>query len=230
MTYYVSKISKNIKSYTYKVFWIYVAIKHFFSIFEIMNIEFDFFKIDKENLIPGKGKIMISEPFFDDTYFGRSVVLLTEHNDKSSVGFILNRFTDIKLSEVMSSLKNIKTNVSIGGPVETDTIHYMHTLGDLIPNSVHIFDNIYWGGDFEHLKTLLETNIVSKNQIRFFLGYSGWGTGQLEEELKNNYWVISKISGKNIMIKDKEIWYNSLKQLGGKYKTWVNTPTNPELN
>ena len=195
-----------------------------------MNLEFDFFKIDKKDLVPKKGKILISEPFFDDNYFGRSVVLLTEHDEKGSVGFILNRFTDIKLHEIVPELKNIDTSVTIGGPVETNTLHYLHTLGDLIPNSIKIFNNLYWGGDFEHTVTLLQSGIISKDKIRFFMGYSGWEKGQLERELENNYWVISKLTAKDIMTKDRKIWQKSLEKLGGKYKTWINTPSNPELN
>ncbi len=194
-----------------------------------MNIEFDFFKINKNDLVPEKGKILISEPLFDDTYFGRSVVLLTEHNEKGSVGFILNRLTDVKLHEVIPSV-NIDISVSIGGPVETNTLHFIHTLGEIIPESVNIFDNLYWGGDFEHMKTLLQTGIISKNKIRFFVGYSGWHKGQLKQELEKNYWVTSRLPVKDIMMKNKKIWHNSLEKLGGKYKTWINMPPNPELN
>jgi putative transcriptional regulator len=179
---------------------------------------------------PKKGRILIAEPFLKDTYFKRSIVLLTEHTDEGSVGFVLNKPLDVKVNEVMTDFPTISNTVSVGGPVSTNTVHYIHTLGDAIPNSVHVFDSIYWGGDFTTIKELLSEGKISTNQIRFFLGYSGWQAGQLESELKQNSWVITEISSTAIMHSHNNVWKNTLSQLGDKYKIWADFPENPGLN
>jgi putative transcriptional regulator len=155
-----------------------------------MELNIDFFSIDNKQLAR-QGRVLISEPFLNDTYFKRSVVLLTEHSDEGSVGFVLNKPVDLSVTEVINDFPDIDTEVSIGGPVNTNTIHYIHTLGDTIPNSVKILDNLYWGGDFEVIKDMISTGLIKGSEIRFFLGYAGWSPKQLENELSENAWLIS---------------------------------------
>ncbi len=195
-----------------------------------MDINFDFFEIRKDK-IAGKGRILISEPYLSDTYFKRSVVFLTEHNTEGSVGFVLNKPIDVKLQDVLQDFPDLPAGISIGGPVNTNTVHYLHTFGDLIPESVHVKDNIYWGGDFEALKNLIIADQVQKGQVRFFLGYSGWSPDQLEEELKQNAWLVADINSEHVMAAEKESFWNEvLEVMKDKYKVWANFPENPDLN
>ena len=196
-----------------------------------MNSEIDYFKIETNDISPKKGLILIAEPFLNDVYFKRSIVLLTEHNEEGSIGFVLNKPVNMQIEEVISDFPPFNCHISIGGPVNTNTIHYLHTLGELIPNSVHIQGNIFWGGDFEALKDLIRDGLVSENQIRFFLGYSGWTPHQLEDELTQNSWLVSNITPDTIMNPNThEIWKKVLSDLGSKYKMWINSPENPSLN
>ncbi|MFP4048155.1 MAG: YqgE/AlgH family protein, partial [Bacteroidales bacterium] len=110
------------------------------------------------------------------------------------------------------------------------TIHYLHTVSDLIPNSVHVQGNIYWGGDFEKVKELISEGMITPEQIRFFLGYSGWSPNQLDEELKNNAWLVSELEASKIMAPDRDLWEKVLQELGNKYKIWTNCPENPAFN
>ena len=153
-----------------------------------MQPELDLFKTLPEDKIPERGKILISEPFLPDTFFNRSIVYLTDHSPEGSVGFILNKKLDVKVCDAIAGFETWKDTLNMGGPVAPDTLHYLHTLGDLIPKSVHIEKNIFWGGDIETIKTLIAFNKLKESQIRFFLGYSGWSAGQLEKELKENSW------------------------------------------
>jgi putative transcriptional regulator len=157
-------------------------------------------------------------------------VLLTEHSDEGAVGFVLNKPLDVKVTEVMNGFPTSEATVSIGGPVSTNTIHYLHTLGETVPNSVHILDNIWWGGDFEFIKSLVQSKSIDYRQIRFFLGYSGWQAGQLENELKQNSWLVTEITAEQIMRPAGNIWKDTLYQLGDKYKIWANFPENPSQN
>ncbi len=195
-----------------------------------MKTEPDFFKIEHENLMPEKGTLLISEPFSNDAYFKRSVVLLTLNDDEGSVGFILNKQVDISLSDLFEEDFDFKGKVSIGGPVSIDRIDFLHTLGELIPNSRHVIDNIYWGGDFNAVLKMLRSKSISEEQIRFFIGYSGWSKGQLDKEIENDFWLVTHPDTQSIMPIDTNYWKTNLKRLGRKYEVWLNIPEDPVLN
>jgi putative transcriptional regulator len=196
-----------------------------------MQPELDLFAILPEDKIPGKGKILISEPFLPDTFFNRSIVYLTDHSSQGSVGFILNKKLDLQVSAAIEGFEGWDENLSLGGPVAPDTLHYLHNLGDLIPKSVLVEGNIFWGGDIDSIRELIKTGKINKSQIRFFLGYSGWSAGQLERELKENSWVIAKVNS-NIVLNNSgdDIWKKVLRGFKNKYKMWADFPDSPEMN
>ena len=195
-----------------------------------MQLDFDFFKVENENMTPEQGRVLISEPLLNDSYFKRSVVLLTEYSGDGAVGFVLNKPIDLPINEVIDDFPKFNATIYVGGPVAKDSIHFLHTLPELIPNSVHVKDNIYWGGDFERIKELISEGLIKSSQIRFFLGYSGWSPKQLEGEIENNAWLISEINSEKIMQPDHSLWTKTLEELGEKYKIWTNCPENPSLN
>ena len=196
-----------------------------------MQPELDLFTILPGDKIPAKGKILISEPFLPDTFFNRSIVYLTDHTPKGSVGFILNKKLDIRISSAVAGFENWDEKLNMGGPVAPDTLHYLHNLGELIPNSVLIDSNIYWGGDIDTIRELIKTGRIKQSQIRFFLGYSGWSAGQLENELKENSWVIAKVKPDIILnnIVD-DTWKRVLRSFKNKYRIWAEFPDSPEMN
>lgn len=182
-------------------------------------------------LNPEKGKLLITEPFLEGDYFQRAVILLCEHNEEGSFGFVLNNYVDISLNH-FEDIPEFDTKISTGGPVSTKNLYYIHTLGDKLKGSIQVHKNLYAGGDFEQLKTLMATGLVKRNEVRFFLGYSGWVERQLEGELKHNSWLVSDISSvEEIMNVDYEnIWNDYMERQGGKYKAFAHFPKNPELN
>lgn len=197
----------------------------------VMKPELDFFTILPEDKIPEKGKILISEPFLPDTFFNRTVVYLADHNADGSVGFILNKKLDIKVCDAISGFEGWDEFLSMGGPVAPDTLHYLHNLGEKIPKSVLVDENIYWGGDIDLIKDLISANELNNNQIRFFLGYSGWSAGQLERELKENSWVIAKINSDIILGNQvDDAWKKVLRGLKKKYRMWADFPDSPDMN
>ncbi len=196
-----------------------------------MKPELDIFTIRPEDKIPGKGKILISEPFLPDTFFNRSIVYLTDHNSEGSVGFILNKKLDIKVSDAIAGFDNWEETLNMGGPVAPDTLHYLHQLGDLIPRSVWIDEDIYWGGDIDVIRKLIANGTIKQSQIRFFLGYSGWSVGQLERELSENSWVIAKVGAATIMNnRGDDAWKHILRSLKNKYRIWADFPQSPDMN
>lgn len=196
-----------------------------------MDLKFDIFSIDHDNILPKQGRVLVSDPFLNDAYFKRSVVLLTEHGEKGSVGFVLNNPVDVSISEIMSDFPSIDTTISVGGPVGTNSVHYIHSLGNKIPGSVKVTRDIWWGGDFDIVKKLINEGRVNSGQIRFFVGYSGWEPSQLEREISENSWVVSELDSRIIMnSKTKEAWKDVINYLGGKFRLWLNFPENPGLN
>jgi putative transcriptional regulator len=177
-----------------------------------------------------RGKILIAEPFLGDPNFERSVVLLCEHNPEGSFGFVLNQSSNLRLGDVIEGVY-VDFPLYIGGPVEQNTLHFIHRLGDMIDHTVEIGNGIYWSGDFESLRTLINIGKISENDIRLFLGYSGWGTGQLDAELGNNSWILSDIDAATIFDSSpQQFWRIVLKKKGGDFKVLSNYPTDPRLN
>lgn len=196
-----------------------------------MEPEIDLFAILPEDKVPEKGKILISEPFLPDTFFNRSIVYLTDHNPKGSVGFILNKKLEIKLCDAVTGFECWEENLNMGGPVSPDTLHYLHNLGHMVPGSIKVESNIYWGGDIDSIRNLIKTGTVAPGQIRFFLGYSGWSEGQLERELKENSWVTARVTPEAIMqSRESDSWKRVLRSLKNKYRVWADFPDSPDMN
>jgi len=181
---------------------------------------------------PQKGVLLLSEPFMLDPNFKRSVVFLSEHNEEDgTVGFILNKSMNMTLEEVMPDVDNFKAELFYGGPVQPDTLHFLHNLGDLLEGSVHVIDDVYWGGNFEELKVMIQQKVVSPDNFKFFLGYSGWSPGQLEDELKEKSWIITKaISDYVFKNMPQSLWKKVLQNMGGEYKLIATFPEDPTLN
>lgn len=181
---------------------------------------------------PEAGKILLSEPLLPDPNFSRTVVLLTEHNDEDgSVGFVLNRKVELKITEVIDEFPDFNAPLFVGGPVENDKLYYLHTLGDRLEDSSEIIKGLYWGGDFEQLKFLIDTKQITKDEIRFFSGYSGWSPGQLEDEILEKSWIVANATVTQVMNADVEsMWKAMMKSLGKKYDIMSNFPEDPSLN
>ena len=184
------------------------------------------------SLKPAKGLLLVAEPsIIGDVSFNRSVVLIAEYNENGSVGFILNKPLDYKLRDFVPEV-NSKLPVYNGGPVEQDNLYFIHCIPDIIPGSIEISNGIYWGGDFESLKNLLNEDEILKTEIRFFLGYSGWSKMQLEAELQENNWLLieNKEKGKLLSKPANDFWKEKIKDQGGDYILFSNAPENPILN
>jgi putative transcriptional regulator len=196
-----------------------------------MKLDMSIFRIETNHVAPKQGHILIAEPFLPGSYFNRSIIILVSYSDKGAVGFILNKKVDYPIEDLFLDFPDFDAEVHIGGPVGTDSIYFIHTLGSAIPGSLHIKENLYWGGDFEALKLQIKLGLVQKNQVRFFLGYSGWDPGQLEEEIRENSWLVAELSQAELMsIDENDMWVESVRSMGGKYSMWENFPENPTLN
>jgi putative transcriptional regulator len=180
---------------------------------------------------PRRGSVLLSEPLMGDYYFGRSVVLLAEHNDEGTFGVIMNKPLEQSLNEAVPHFPNFEGRIFLGGPVEKNSLFYIHSFGDLIEDSVDIGRGLYWGGSIEMIKDLILVGKLTSDNIRFYAGYSGWSPHQLNNELSRNAWIVTDIPDQNILAMESDkMWNNLLSPLGEQYAYWSKFPKNPELN
>jgi putative transcriptional regulator len=180
---------------------------------------------------PARGTLLIANPFLKDPNFMRTVIFLCEHKEEGSFGFVINKLFPTTLGEVIPELKEFKIPLYFGGPVQKDTIHFLHQYPDVIAGGEEVFNGVYWGGNFESVVALIKLNGIDFSKIKFFIGYSGWGEKQVEDELKEKSWLTVEATRKLLFHKKPDdIWKDSLKHLGGDYEMMINFPLDPQLN
>jgi len=190
----------------------------------------DLFKIRPNRKNIKTGEILIAEPFLEGKYFSRSVVYITEHDEKGSIGFVMNKPMYYDVCDVVSELEGIHIPVYIGGPVEQEQLYYLHNHPELL-HAQPVADGIYWGGDFRHLVYLLREGDILQGEIRFFAGYSGWEAGQLKKELSESSWMVGRIPMERFFEDfENDLWGKSMEELGGIHRIWANFPENPKMN
>lgn len=190
----------------------------------------EFFKYSNK-IIPEKGRLLISEPFLQDPNFDRTVVLLCEHNEEGSFGFIVNKPAEVNVGEIMEELMNFEEKIFIGGPVQQDTLHFIHRNGS-IENGTEVVNGIQWGGNFENVLFLADTKQLDSKCVKFFLGYSGWGPGQLEQELAEDAWIVCDFVTEELLFETDAsmLWKKALSNMGGRFSVYANYPVDPSLN
>jgi len=179
------------------------------------------------------GKLLVADPsIIGDFSFTRAVVLLADHIDECSVGFILNKPMSHDLRTFVPEISQ-PFSVFEGGPVDQDRLYYVHSRRDCIPNSKPISNELAWGGDFGVITTMINSGELSSDDIKFFLGYSGWSCDQLKDEIKQKTWIVLDEGDKKTNIStsnDASFWKSKMMQLGGRYSLWANSPNHPNLN
>lgn len=182
-------------------------------------------------ILPGPGILLIADPFLKDPNFMRTVVFICDHNTDGSFGFVLNKKFEQTMEDLLTNFDGYPVPVYYGGPVQTDTIHFLHQYPDEIPGGKEVTNGVYWGGDFELLTNMVKNESIDFNKIRFFIGYSGWGEGQLSEEMEEKTWLTVESTRKLIFhTEPAQVWKDSLKHLGGEYAMMANFPIDPQLN
>ena len=191
----------------------------------------DYFATD-QLIEPEKGDLLISEPYLPDPNFERTVILLCEHDENGSFGFVLNKPSNSGLSELIEEAEGFDSTVYVGGPVQQNTLHFLHKSPNKLASDKEIVNGVYWGVDFDNLLTSINTKVVDENDLKFFIGYSGWSEGQLLDELKAKSWIVYKKATPELVfdMNAEELWKEALQNMGGKYRVISNYPTDPRLN
>ncbi len=184
----------------------------------------------KNKYNPKKGCLLISEPHLPDVNFERSVIYLCEHNEEGSFGLVLNKPSKYKINGLIPEI-GLANTVAIGGPVEINTLHYLYRNNPKIEGGLQVGRNINWGGNFEDISTWVKSK-NAENDIAFFVGYSGWSKGQLQEEIDHNSWIVFPEASEQLVFDTlkKNLWQEVLKEMGGRFSVFANYPSDPRLN
>ncbi|MCU0443799.1 MAG: YqgE/AlgH family protein [Microscillaceae bacterium] len=183
------------------------------------------------NLKPSAGRLLIAEPFLGDPNFERSVVLMCEHDERGSFGLVLNQTTDFALKDVWDATPYSDIPIYVGGPVQQNSLHFVHRIGHHIRHSIEIKKGLFWSGDFDQVIDMLNLGTIQEEDILFFAGYSGWSGGQLERELSENAWIVTEVEPNFLFdTPANQLWREILKRMGGEYKVKANYPIDPRLN
>jgi putative transcriptional regulator len=137
----------------------------------------------------------------------------------------------MNIGDLIEDFPEFESEVFFGGPVQTDTIHYVHSVGDLLEGSRLVVDGIYWGGDFEKLKFLITSKLILPDNIRFFVGYSGWSEGQLNDEMVYGSWVLADMDANYLFkSKPKNLWKQVMYNKGNTFTVIAQMPDSFTLN
>jgi putative transcriptional regulator len=180
-------------------------------------------------LKPQVGRLLIAEPFLNDPNFARSVILICEHGEEGTIGFALNRTTELTLSDLLPELYT-QLKVYQGGPVQMDTLHMIHRIPHILDGN-ELNNGVFWGGSYEALQDAVTNKVCKPTDIRLFVGYSGWSPGQLERELLENSWIVADMSVDLLFETEPEdVWKRAISLLGNDFAYLANMPVNPQLN
>jgi putative transcriptional regulator len=178
-----------------------------------------------------QGSILISQPFQLDQYFKRSVVYIVEHQLNGDLGFIFNKELNQKVKDVIPDFPDIDLPLYSGGPVANNQLFFLHNIGDEIDGAMHVNGSVYWGGNFEQVIQGLRKGLYSPDQVRCFIGYSGWDENQIDEEIESNAWFLTNSEKIDLMRIDPEsMWGDTLKAIGSNYAKLAEFPEDFCLN
>jgi putative transcriptional regulator len=164
----------------------------------------------------------------EDPNFHRTVILLIEHGEEGSLGFVLTHDMSLSVQDIFEDFE-CDEKVYLGGPVAKNTFHYLHTISHL-EGAKEILPGLFWGGDFEMLQFYFREGMLKDEKVKYFAGYSGWGDGQLEGEIEMKSWIVAPGKSEYVFNHDELLWKHILQALGGEYKWLSNAPDDVQLN
>lgn len=185
---------------------------------------------------PRCGVLLVADPFLKEAYFNHGVISLIDYApDAGATGVVMNNRTEYMLSELLDGVSEENDQpVYCGGPLGLDRLYFIHNLGpDVIPEGRPFGNGLYVGGDFNAVLEYLNSGYPAEGCLRFFLGYSSWGVGQLEREIREGTWAqTSAPTNSETLLKDfaDTYWHRSVRALGEAYRPWRLLPRYPAYN
>lgn len=195
------------------------------------------FNIDiSTSLRPADGCLLVAEPFLKEFYFKHAVITMIDCPEQGgSMGVVMNRKTAHRLDRLLPSVK-LPQDIPVfcGGPMSVDRLFYLHTLGnEILPGAREIAAGLYIGGDFKAMTDYVASGYPIDSHIRFFIGYSGWESGQLSDEIDKNVWAVASPSPRPeelLTLSGDRYWHREVRRLGDRFRAWQYHPSNPSVN
>ncbi|MCM1032993.1 MAG: YqgE/AlgH family protein [Odoribacter sp.] len=201
------------------------------------ELETTFFNLSTVKLPVHAGDLLVAQPFLDDDWFERAVISIIDYDKiDGATAVVLNNDMGYTLDEVLSGIGDAGKNVKVycGGPLSRDRLYFIHTLGpEIIPNAREYGPGLYIGGDFTHAVAYVNDGYPCDGLIRFFVGYTGWSVGQLEQEIDEDTWAVLPIgneSSRFIVGSGDAVWHRAVKEMGDEYRSWSLIPRDIQSN
>lgn len=167
---------------------------------------------------PAKGRFLVASRNLGDPNFSESVVLLLSHGPSGSMGVIVNRPTDLPLAPLLPELPELRDRsdrVSFGGPVGVNAMTMLVRARRQPTKSEAIFGDVYASGNLDSLRDALAPRgeIIA---VRAYVGYAGWGAGQLEHEIARGDWYVGPADAASVFdTAPTELWTTLLDRFSG---------------
>lgn len=199
-------------------------------------LDFDslLFNIDITSKVAHPGSLLVAEPFLRDNYFSHGVVWLVDYAmGEKAMGIVLNHPTGYTLQQLVPDVtRRDDIPIYCGGPMSCDRLYFVHTLGSIIDGAREVADGLYIGGDFKQMLSYVNSGYPYEGCLRFFLGYSGWDVGQLDNELRNKVWAVADLPDATdaLTLDDDAYWHNVVRSMGNGFRGWRYHPKNLRAN
>ena len=201
---------------------------------EMEELNLDIFNLLDSQPVPSRGSLLVAKPTVEDFCFKRSVTVLVDHDEEGSMGVMVNKPTRFTLNEIMPDLEcNAQIPLYLGGPVGTNQLFFVHTLGkEAIPDSEQLAPGLFFGGNFDLMKLFLANGHGINEKVKFMVGYSGWTSGQLDNEVNRHDWAVLKGDIAQLVMSDdnETIWHKAVERFGDQYRLWKAWPDDVSLN
>ena len=188
-----------------------------------------------DELLVGPGTLLAAWPDLMDPNFMHSVVVICQHSAEGAYGVVVNRGTELQVHDLLPDhpvLGDLDYPVFLGGPVDHSTVQFLHTVPDAIPGGFCLDGTLWLGGELEAAARFLAADRArALTSVRIFLGYSGWGAGQLEAELASGSWLPAPSSLEAIFGEAGEgTWRRVVRSLGKEGKDLGDLPPDVSWN
>jgi putative transcriptional regulator len=176
-----------------------------------------------------RGQLLVAGPALLDPNFHRTVVLVCEYDEDGAMGLVLNRPSPIPADQAIPELAEAlgpDETLWVGGPVQTTSVVVLadfNEAGDGMPVA----------GDVGLVlpDTDLDDVATAVKRARAFLGYAGWGGGQLDGELERDDWIVAPFAPEDAFTAEPDqLWSRVLGRKGGSYALLATMPPDPRLN
>ena len=193
----------------------------------------DIFHLDDLQPEPKRGALLIAKPTVDDTCFSRAAIITVNHSERGSMGLIINKPSGLTLNEAIDGLLTDEDiPLYLGGPVNTELLFYIHTLGDIITDAKPIGNGLFVGGSYDAMKAYINSGAPVNGNVKFMLSYSGWAASQLSAEIGMHDWAVSYDVDSALVLSNNsdDIWQQLVTRMGERYKMWQNWPSDLSMN